>query len=491
MPSTPHEAELDNRPSQQYAPRPAPGFAAPQFAAPFHPGHSHHFSNNTAPWLYPPYTMAPPDGLYTGRDYHPSLFSEQNAVHGVYQGHFSSAHASASMNGRSHTPRSPARSSAKAQSEHDGEPVVVPQQNGVSSAAVDPKIDNTPFELAGYLSSQFGNPEFADFVLQIHSDGAKLLSMPVHGILVARSQAIASAIRSATPMSRSKDSRTLVDIFASNKLLTIEALNEAMKILYGAPLLSPQAFLYGMRPYHPDGEQAPSFVEARRRMAQVLSYAATGEELQLHSMAARGVEIAKALLRWDTFDQPLCLALESGVPASGTTDSYKTTLLYDVVNFLAYNFPVDFALFTIAPELAQMPRMPNIIESRHPSHNPRLSKIRFGDVPPEDELKPSHMTRILSSVLLSLPLTVLEYILNHPALANRLGWGAVVQVMQATIEERENRRTKALKQQNKPTQDGALPQPLLENLYWEERVEPSSEHTSGYKLSERRIASHV
>ncbi|KAF2473028.1 uncharacterized protein BDR25DRAFT_323670 [Lindgomyces ingoldianus] len=513
MPSTPHEAEPEVRP-QQYIPRPAPGFASPQFASPFYPGHAHHPSDAAAPWLYPAYTMAPPDALYGhGRDYHAPSFADHAALHGVYQGHLP-PRAPVATNGTSHTPKSPTLSPTKSQpgdigSEHGGDSHVIPFQNGASIPVVDTKLEDTPFELAAYLSSQFGNPEYADYILQIHSDGAKLISLPVHGIVVARSRAIATAIRSATPVLRSKDSRALIDIFISNKTVTAEALTESIKILYGSPLLSLDSFLYGLQPYHTDGEQASTFGEARKRMNQALSYAAAGEVLQLHSMTVRGAEIAKALLRWDTFDQALCLALGGGMPFAnepsssrhnmtahnqnhrGTYGSYKTPLLYDVIDWLAYNFPVDFQLFTLAPELSQKPRIPSVVELRHPTHNPRLSKIRFGDVPPEDDMQPTYITKILSSVIFSLPLPVLEYLFNHPTLANRLGWSVVVQVMRATVEERENRRRKALRHQIRPAQDGTLLEALLENLYWEERVESSSEHSSGYKLTENRVTSHV
>jgi hypothetical protein len=158
---------------------------------------------------------------------------------------------------------------------------------------------------------------------------------------------------------------------------------------------------------------------------------------------------------------------------------------------MAYNFPVSFSFYALAPELDLDPRLPSVVEFRSATHNPRLSRIRFGDAPPEDDLKPDYIARILSSVLLSLPLVFLQRLFSHRATANQLGWTGVVKVMRDVVDEREKRRQKTAKSQLRLQQDGTVPQLLLENLFWEERVEPSRDYASGFKISEVRSADHV
>jgi hypothetical protein len=514
VPSTPYEVESNVIASQQPFTRAPPGFAPPPFAAPFYPGHTHHQSNTApAPWMYQQYPMVPPDSLHNHRqDFSaPSYQAGQVAYQASYEGQFPPSHAPHHMlNGgaRSHS-QSPNKSHlGGTKPDFEEELRTATQQNGNNSHAIDAKLEDTPFELAAYISSQFGNPEFADFVLQLRSEDTSFLTIPIHGIVVARSPVIAQAIHSAMMSQyRTKDSRRLVDIMTQDKFVDTASLNEALKVLYGAPLLSVEQFTYGLRPFHPDGEQGPTYNEARKRMRQVINYAAAGRALQIHSVQARGNEMIKALLRWDTIDQAIHFGLEGrvtrGSPASrqngnasdpsypGNPDTYGIAPLHDVIEFMAYNFPVPFSLYTLAPELQSDPRLPSVVEFRSATHNPRLSRIRFGDAPPEDDLKPDYIARLLSSVLVSLPLLFLQRLFSHRATANQLGWTGVVKVMRDVVDEREKRRQKTLKSKLRPQQDGTIPQLLLENLFWEERVEPSQDYASGFKISEVRLADHV
>ncbi|KAF2115828.1 hypothetical protein BDV96DRAFT_646008 [Lophiotrema nucula] len=504
IPSTPQDPEPDVLLLRQPLQPNAPGFAPSQFAAPFYPGHSHHPSDPAAPWLQPSYSMPPPDALFghitpsfpSSVEYQPPLPS-QVSQHGT------PIAASDVQTPRSHS-QSPTKSQfsgTKHSSDYDEEGRKPLFQNGAVQV-IDPKLGTSPFELAAYLSAQFGNPEFADYILQIHSERSLLLSMPVHGIVVARSRTIYSAIQRQAPAYRSKDSRTLLDVSSKDKLVSPEALTEAVKILYGAPLLAVDNFLYGLRHVNFDGEGGPTYHEARKRTAQAISYAAAGNVLQLHHMQSRGLEIVRALLRWDTFDLVLQSGLEGVIPHSqeahlpvqnGGASSrspavdrspYAPAFIHDALDFVAYNFPADFNLYTIAPELAQNPRLPTLVEYPTSRHNPRLSRIRFGDVPTEE---PGFASRILSSLLLSVHSNVLQQIFNHPALANRVGWTRIANIMRSVVDERENRREKVRKSYPRTSSGGQVPKSLLENLNWEERLEQSSEYPSGYKISETRL----
>lgn len=518
LPSTPQEPELENRVPAQPLPRHPPGFVSPQLAPPLYSSHSHHHLVTQVDWVHPTLAVAAADGTHRQtEDFHPSAYPGSITYQGAQPGHFSPGHVNAYFNGAA---RSQSQSPAKSQlsetrpdSDHGEEQYSAHYQNGIrlpTTGANLPSLElakfKEPFELAGYLTAQLGNPEFTDFVLRVHSQDTVLLTIPVHGIIVARSRTILSSLRnSLATTSQPKGTPSLIDILTRDQLITAASLNEGIKVLYGAPLLSVESFLYRLSPFHPDGEDSPAFNEARGRMSQAISYTAAGEFLQLHGMHERGIETIKALLRWDTFDQAMSFLLLSGLYSQGRstnrtyhdttsnpTTHHATKLLDDdVINFIAYNFPVGFNLHTIAPEMKLTPRLPSVVEGT--MHKARLSRIRFGDVPPEDELKPDYITRVLSSVLLSLPLPLLDRLLNHRVVLNQLGWRAVEKVMHDVIGEREKRRVKAMKSQIgiPEMESGSNPKSLLENMFWEERVVPSPKHLSGYTLSESRVADHV
>jgi hypothetical protein len=513
VPSTPHEVDSNIAAPQQSFTRAPPGFAPPPFAAPFYPGHTHHQSNAApAPWMYQQYPMVPPESLHGPRqDFSaPTYQASHVAYQESYEGQFSPSHAPHVVNGgaRSHSQSPHKPQFAGTKPDFDEELRTATYQNGNNLQPIDSKLEDTPFELAAYISSQFGNPEFADFVLQLRSEDTSYLTIPIHGIVVARSPVVAQAIHSAMMAQyRTKDSRRLVDIMIPDDFVDTASLNEALKVLYGAPLLSVEQFTYGLRPFHHDGEQGFTYNEARKRMRQVINYAAAGRALQIHSVQARGNEMIKSLLRWDTIDQAIHFGLDGRASRSslasrqngrapdqsypGNLDTYGVAPLHDAIEFMAYNFPVPFSLYVLAPELDLDPRLPSVVESRSATHNPRLSRIRFGDAPPEDDQKPDYIARILSSVLLSLPLVYLQRLFSHRATASQLGWTGVVKVMRDVVHEREKRRQKTVKSQLKLQQDGTVPQLLLENLFWEERVEPSRDYASGFKISEVRSADHV
>ncbi|KAG9379319.1 hypothetical protein A1F94_009675 [Pyrenophora tritici-repentis] len=502
IPITPQEPELDTNGQHSLA-RPPPGFGPPQLA-PFFAGPVQHVSEAGAPWQLPPHTVAPPDTAYeNGVEYRPSQFGAPNAYPNPYNGHFSPEEAAFAANGAitSHS-QSPSKAhfgEVMPSSEHGEDQHAVSYQNG--SAPPAEHLEQSPFELASYLSTQFGNPEFADFILQIRSPESILVSMPVHGIVVVRSPVIADAIRrSPAPSHRSRDARRLVDVLALDPFASRESLEEAVKVLYGAPLISAPTFLYGLTPYMYEADQVSPSNDAGRRMRQVLSYIAAARTLQMPSMQARGIEIARMLLRWDTVDQVLQYALQANLGSRSRADSQDTEdpfvamLLNYALEFIAFTFPVDFKLYSIAPEFKETPRLPPLVEPRQSTHNPRLSKIRFGDAPPEDELQPSHATVVLSTILLSLPLPLIERLFNHRATANQIGWTGAVKILRDVVNERENRRKKVSRGQLKPAQGGTMSAVLLNNVFLEEhveQVEPSPLHPSGHRLTTKRVAGEV
>jgi len=504
VPSTPQEFELEAPAPLQTFSRPPPGLA-PHLAPPFYPGHSQHPSEPNAPWLHPGYSVAvPPDAIHiNGHDYHSTAFP---AVSGAFQPpfptHLSQTAVGATNGATTSHSQSPTKSQfgeAKTRSNHDDEPQSIVYTNGRSPlhGGMLPEA----YDIGKHIFNQFGNPEFTDYILNIRSPDAVLFHRPVHAVVVSRSPVIFEALRhSAPPAFTTKDPRRLVDILVDDRFVTSESLHEAITILYAAPLLLPDAFLYGLSPYDGAHDREYAFNEARKRMEQAISYAAAGRALQIPEMHSCGLRIVKALLRWDTLDLVLHLgflanpaSIQSGGigPDRRMLEAYAMPLLEDALDFIAYNFPSDFALYAIAPELRQTPRLPTLIETKQPVHNPRLSKIRFGDAPLEDELKPSYVTQLLSSIFLSLPIPFLDRLFSHPAAANRVGWSGLVKIMRDVVEERETRRRKAFASHVKPSTDSATSRALLENLYVEEHVEPTADRPSGFKLVVNRPAEHA
>ena len=475
IPITPRESDVD----VHALPRPPPGFGPQQFT-PFFPGPTQ-YTPEGAPWHLPPHTSAPPDPAYqNGVEYHTPLFSNgPQAFPAPYNGHFSPREAALAASGALN---SYSQSPTKAQFETMPTIEHVDDQHPITHQDAPPeeRVESS-FELAGYLSSQFGNAELADFILHIRSPESILLSLPIHGIVVMRSPIIAEAIRHSPVPSHSNRDAHPVTIVVRDPLATRDSLEEAVRVLYGAPLIRPQGFLYGLEPF----VSSPS-PEARRRMQQVLGYIAAARTLQIPSMQSRGVHTARMLLRWDTVDLVLQYALSSDID-----DPFVTALINHALAFIAYFFPANFKLHAIAPELKDAPRLPTVVpvESRQPAHNPRLSKIRFGDAPPEDDVQvqPSYLTLVLSTILLSLPLSLIEHLFNQAA-AQRISPNEVARQLRDVIEERESRRQKALRSQSTQGQHGSMSG--LNNIYIEEnleQVEPSPLHPSGYRLTTRRV----
>lgn len=363
QPVTPQGFDAAGHGHRQSVPRIPPGFAPPDFTPSFFPGHTHHPSDAGAPWVYPPYSMPPPpEPMYgNGTDFHSPTFTTGPTTYPEpYAPHFSPEDPRFASNGitTSHS-QSPSKSqfgeslptSERVELQHSQ-----PHQNGVGPRSEE--MSESPFELASYLSTQFGNPEFADFMLQVRSPEYQYISIPVHGIVVVRSPIIANAVRRSIPPShRSRDSRRLVDVLTTNPFVATESVQEAIKVLYGAPLL-PQTFLYGLGHYSPEMPHPQVTKDARKRMDQLLSYIAAGNVLQIPSMQARGVEIAKALLRWDTVEQVLHYGLHAARSAARSNaegadahDPFAQELLNSAVEFIAYNFPADFTLYKLAAEL--------------------------------------------------------------------------------------------------------------------------------------------
>ncbi|KAI7030664.1 hypothetical protein KC352_g47545, partial [Hortaea werneckii] len=160
-----------------------------------------------------------------------------------------------------------------------------------------------------------------------------------------------------------------------------------------------------------------------------------------------------------------------------------------MIDFIVHLLPPNFYVDSSAPHLTTCPRLPSM-PSRHEGKSsrsdPRLSKIRFGEVPAEDHQRPSPATTTISSLLLSLPFALLKCILEHDLLAMKLGPDTVASIMRQVIAEREVRRKRVLQARPSARAEDAADAPLLPNLFWEEEVEASAQHRVGLRLARRR-----
>jgi len=516
VPLTPQDMETDIRAPQPFS-HPPPGVMIPQFSQHYY-GHSSQQPDSNAPFLGPPMSLAPPppNGVYSysNSEYPLTVWPVPPAYISHHLPSFSPNQETKLMNRNGHSPsslsQSPVRSQARdtvAGSELGGDRLTNIPPTGSILAAPNSHPEDNPFELAAYLSSEFGQAEFADFLLQIRNGDLILLSLPVHGIIVKRSKTIASLIRGRkASFAREGFRLPVLDLLVTDEFLITQSLAEAIKHLYGAPFLSTEAFVWDLAPFQPNTQHITPHSPARLRMKQALSYVAAGFLLQLPSFTNCSVDLVRKLLRWDTVDLVLHFALHSKRYAttqqgdsdhdlhSETDDSHRltsdplnATLLGEVVAFVVCSFPAHFQLYTAAPELTDCPRLPNKTEHKPPTHNPRLSKIRFGDAPAEEDSKPVYVVRILSSLLLSLPFHILARVFDHFELGGRLGWQYVGTLMKTVVGEREKRRIMVLKNTTRPTSRG-LHNEQVDNLFWEERVTASADHPAGLVFSRERIS---
>ncbi|OJD39779.1 uncharacterized protein BKCO1_2000110 [Diplodia corticola] len=358
------------------------------------------------------------------------------------------------------------------------------------------------FGLRAYMRSQFSSRVYADSVLKLYPGGGRevILCLPVHSVILGRNRKFADIISKSPPF-HSESGLRVLNVLAEDRFLDGPIFAEALKYLYSEDMLSPMDFLQGLAPFTGNVTEAHGYGSPAQRMSHALAYAAAGFWLELRCIVSRGLEIARELLRWDTVETALGFALDGGLDASWRVDdaaedsssddasskfdtdfapsygSYSTQFLQTINGFLVHNFPDDFELDTSASHLHELPRMPSTEDGRPVSRNPRLSQIRFGEVPVDSRGPSQHTTSILSSILLSLPFPVLKALLEDFALCSRLGKGRVGRLMQVVVAEREGRRRKMGGQAD----DGAKA-----STVWCERVEPWPQHGCGQRLARSR-----
>ncbi|KAM0720431.1 hypothetical protein Q7P37_004567 [Cladosporium fusiforme] len=382
-------------------------------------------------------------------------------------------------------------------------------------------MENAQF-LRDHVRSQFAKPAFADCRLKISHDlDASTQRIDAHRLILARSPTLLRKLQEAAGAS---NATTELEIHLPGKYVSLHTFNECLKYIYGGQL----------PPLDPPHRQSNSFVEPVsaqvERMELALQRIATGAWLDMPAIAWRGMNVATNAMTWNTLPLALEFGLDGGISpmwtlddgseergstsssddshsrteastSSPTYDPFATPLLQSILQFVSNSFPPDFYPDIAAPQLEVCPRLPPLPprEQQHEknkssrSADPRLSQIRFGELPPEGTGSPkaSPITKTVSSLLFSLPFQLLKFLLEHPVMVERMGAETVGSIMRQTIAERESRRLRclkakqpsAVKQDNEPEE--------VANLYWEEHVEVSDNSRLGLRMCRKRKEAHT
>jgi len=392
---------------------------------------------------------------------------------------------------------------------------VPPQQQSIPPPEFRLDMDNAQM-LRDHVRSQFSKPALTDCYLQIsHDSDASTQRIDAHKLILARSPTLLRLIQKSGDVHRPQ-----LDVHLPGRYLSLHTFNECLKYIYGGQL----------PPLDPPHRPSPSFTEPVSaqvdRMEQALQRVATGAWLEMPAIAWQGLNVATNTMTWDTLPTALEFGLDGGISSKWTLDDgseergsatssedshtradastctptydpFATPLLQSIFQFVSNSFPLDFYPDTSAPQLKICPRLPPLPPKQTQQHkknessrsaDPRLSQIRFGELPSEgaNTPRPSPVTTTISSLLFSLPFALLKFLLEHPVLAERVGPETVGSIMRQTILERESRRLRCLNA--KPTAAAARqgePEEVT-NLYWEESVEATGQGRLGLRLCRRR-----
>ncbi|KAL3424427.1 hypothetical protein PVAG01_03708 [Phlyctema vagabunda] len=358
-----------------------------------------------------------------------------------------------------------------------------------------PGMDNYD-GLLSYLQSQFGDPNMADYTLEVRysDDRAPPLRIPGHNLMFARSPTLKGLMTAQVQVGGTTDSMSVRNLLieVDDRFLRSDAFWMAAQRLYGGPLLD-VGVLGGMNPasISETSQNMPGSFKDRFDLA--LGYAAAGHLLQLNSVLNRGIEIASHFINWLTIERALEFSLEGGLDSQWTLDVNKAPdgrcpskygpsvnlLIHTAMNFIITSFPPDFDLDTTVGDLFGVPRLPTVPAEHSSTQTSRLSFIKFGDHPTTEDNTRSTSDNstniILSRVLLSLPFQLLKYVLESQHLGNVNAWATTAlrqKVMHTVIEEREKRRQRVYGSSNVSTAERTANGKQWEVVGWQENVVP-------------------
>ncbi|KAI9793230.1 MAG: hypothetical protein M1816_000651 [Peltula sp. TS41687] len=364
--------------------------------------------------------------------------------------------------------------------------------------------------LQAHMLSYFDNQEYADCVLEIwhESDRFEPITVPAHRILLSRSSLLKSRLEATQDVSPTK----VVRVETTDRFLTVWSISRVLHHLYGAGIeeVFDRFALYGK-----------SLNNTADTVDGILAAAAAGNLFQLPHIVAQAVQMASEIITWENLEQIFAFALEGGYDeewmklnnlnqkghhtlealaknAGVTHDSndgspdvtkqatekgkpiygvYALRLLDTAMRFITENFSRDFVFDSTVSSLPSvlLARLPDQTEKRlEQQSDPRLSSMKFGDYPSEDDnAQSAHpSSSVLSQLLVSLPFPWVKKILESKDLGgmNPLAPGARGKIARAVIHEREQRRRKVLRTSKVSYEERLHKMNEWEVVGWEEYV---------------------
>ena len=288
--------------------------------------------------------------------------------------------------------------------------------------------------LGAYLKSQFNTASFADCMLELDIGGEKTEAM-LHSVLIAQNPTCRTLLEA--DKTHGRDGRKVIKIGSSDQYLT-------------APII-----LSCLRSYY--GEQLPTRTDTVDGLEPAMSYLSAGQLLQIPEVEDFGTTAVLNHLTLENLETVLRYALQNhnDIVADGelirqapgtaveraemSTQFSTDKLSRGLLEFIAANFPNPFILDVQAPPSTRLGGYPPVTDSDQGQKisKPELLSIRFGDFPAASHLLPTAEATLMSSMLLALPVSVLEKILEALEQLVRDDISAPI------MEERERRHLQA------------------------------------------------
>ena len=299
---------------------------------------------------------------------------------------------------------------------------------------------NSLIALGAYLKHQFNTASFADCVLEMEIDGQKTEVM-LHSVLIAQNPTCRALLEA--NMIPEREGKKVIKVYSSDQYLTVPIMLSCLQSYYGEALPTRAATIDGL-------ESALSYISAGR-LLQIPEVEDLGTTAVLSNLTLENLETAlRYALQFHnivTAERELS-GRASGNVVEGAETSIKFSsdkLFRGVLDFIAANFPNPFLLDVQAPPSKQLggyPAVPNPDQNQKFS-KPELLSIRFGDFPSASHLMPTTEATKMSSILLALPISVLQVILGA------LEQSVRDDILEPILNERERRRLKAEQDQLK------------------------------------------
>ena len=271
--------------------------------------------------------------------------------------------------------------------------------------------------LINYLFQHVDNPEFADCQLEICVED-EVAHVKVHALIVGQSPFLRAMVTSA---SYAEDTGMKhLGFRTPGEYGKAAAFVAALRVLYGADPYESFCYLCN----HPDIDSSSPLEITMLDVA--IAYLFAANVLEIPQIQAIGVDTVSQYLSLDRLEKTIAFALsgdpeivtlsmvspvdsDGGVIPNGAFQRAHTTtqIIGLVIQFMVYNFPQNFVLDTTVSSTMELgaaidhPGSPPT-QATHKATS-RLSSIRFGDMPIEDEPIPSKESTIFSKILLSLP----------------------------------------------------------------------------------------